>query len=196
MNIQETPNPLSVKFIIPSGVTQGEYVSFFTPQEVLHIPVLKEILELPGVQHLFLAPDFMTLTKDEETPWTLLQSIVLCVLKHYSAAFPLHGLGRTALLEKEDISYTEDEQSIIEEIETLIATRVRPNVEADGGTIQFDHMDMERGIVYVRLEGACSGCPHSAETLTYGIENLLKHYIPEVHSVEAVTDDMASHFST
>ena len=196
MNIQETPNPLSMKFIIPSGVTQGEYVSFFSPDEVLHIPVLKEILDLPGVQHIFLAPDFMTLTKDEETPWSLLQSIVLCILKYYSAAFPLNELAKNQVLLKKNTSYTEDEQSIIEEIEKLIATRVRPNVEADGGTIQFDHMDIERGIVYVRLEGACSGCPHSAETLTYGIENLLKHYVPEVNSVEAITDDVASHFST
>ncbi|PPE03741.1 NifU family protein [Holospora curviuscula] len=196
MYVQDTPNPLSIKIVIPSGVTRGEYVSFFSAQEALHIPVLKEILELPGVQHIFLAPEFMTVTKDEMTPWNLLQSIVMCVLNHYSSSFPLNKLGEAPVLEEKNISYTQEEQSILEEIETLIATRVRPNVEADGGTIQFDHMDMERGIVYVRLEGACSGCPHSAETLTYGIENLLKHYIPEVHSVEAVMDDMASNFST
>ncbi|ETZ05404.1 MULTISPECIES: NifU family protein [Holospora] len=199
IKIQETPNPLSVKFVIPLGVTTGEYISFFSKQEAQHIPVLRQIFELPGIQHIFLAPDFMTITKDEETPWGLLQSIVMCILNHHRTDFPLKELTSSCALEKittkEPPCYTQDEQSIIEEIEALIATRVRPNVEADGGIIQFHSMDMERGIVYVRLEGACSGCPHSKETLTYGIENLLKHYIPEVQSVEEILDDTSFYYS-
>lgn len=193
MQAQETPNPLSLKFLIPGGATRGEYLSFFSAQEVKHFPVLKEILELPGVEHIFLAPDFMTVTRKEETPWSLLQSIILCVLQHYKQSFPLENItSSNSFVETPEthIQYTEDERAIVEEIETLIATRVRPNVEADGGTIQFAYM--VNGIVYVRLEGACAGCPHSSQTLTYGIENLLKYYIPEVQRVEAVTDDMVS----
>ncbi|ETZ07317.1 NifU-like protein 5, mitochondrial [Holospora obtusa F1] len=198
MNIQKTPNPLSLKFIISSGVTSGGYTSFFNSQEAQHIPVVKEILDLPGVQHIFLAPDFITITKDQETPWSLLRSIIVCILDHYNASFPLKKLDQCAESVKKEAKYvtdyTEDEKTIIEEIELLIATRIRPNIEEDGGIIHFDHMDMERGIVYVRLDGACSGCPHSKETLTYGIENLLKHYIPEVRSVEEISDDVSLGF--
>lgn len=188
MNVQETPNPLSLKFVIPQGVTEGQYMSFFTPEEVKHVAVLKEILELPGVAHIFLAPDFLTVTRSEDTPWSLLQSIILCILKHYESSFPLIGLVSAVQKEVPVIDYSQDEEAIIQEIQALIATRVRPNVEADGGTIEFDHL--KDGVVYVKLAGACSGCPHSSQTLTYGIENLLKHYIPEVQRVEALMHDM------
>ena len=188
MNVQETPNPLSLKFIIPQGVTSEQYMSFFAPEEAKDVPVLKEILSLPGVAHVFLAPDFITVTRTEDTPWSLLQSIILCILKHYESSFPLLNL-EVVSKETPILEYSQDDAAIIEEIQALIATRVRPNVEADGGTIEFDHW--KNGVVYVRLAGACSGCPHSSETLTYGIENLLKHYIPEIERVEALMHDLA-----
>ena len=175
---QETPNPQTMKFIPNHKILEGGTLSF-AKEDVMDPSTLPAALfKVDGVVGVFLAEDFISVTKEQGQEWDHLKPIVLAtIMDHLVAGLPIHDKQ----IKKE---VKEIPAGIEGEIIDLIETRVRPAVAQDGGDIIFK--EFKDGIVYLELHGACSGCPSSTITLKEGIENMLKHYIPEVESVEAV----------
>lgn len=177
---QDTPNPQTLKFI-PGVVVMASGTQTFSKKENLGNSKLADmILAIDGVDSVFLAEDFISITKDENASWDslkphLLTSMIDFFVKGESIISPIGD-------EKKQDSHIGNE--IVKQIKEIIETRVQPAVAQDGGSIIFK--DFADGIVYVELQGACSGCPSSTITLKSGIENMLKHYVPEVISVEAI----------
>ncbi|MFO0389308.1 MAG: NifU family protein [Alphaproteobacteria bacterium] len=176
---EPTPNPLTLKFIpgvqvMPSGTL------FFTSRESAKgSPLAYAIFTSTEVSAVFLSDDFISVTKSEHADWELLKPQLLTVIMDHFTT------GKPVLAEaKGDSAMVEDNSEIAVQIRELIDTRVRPAVAQDGGDIVF--RSFEDGIVKLELRGACSGCPSSTATLKQGIENMLKHYVPEVIAVEAV----------
>ena len=132
---------------------------------------------------MFLGADFVTVTKSEEGDWYRLKPAILAVImEHFTAGRPVLLAGPAAARQRQ--TSEEDEDEVVAQIKELLETRVRPAVAQDGGDIIFH--DFEDGVVYLHMQGSCSGCPSSTATLKAGIENMLRHYIPEVVEVRAV----------
>lgn len=186
MYTEETPNPLALKFILGQPIVEEGHYLFSSLQEAQGLTVLEDILSLPGIESVLLTREFLTVTKTGDVPWSLLESIILSALQHHLSAFPLTPSERAYPMHPDQfegwVPPDEETAEICREIETLIDTRIRPAVEADGGIILF--RAFEKGVVYVVLQGACSTCPMSSETLKNGIQQTLTYYIPEVVSVE------------
>ena len=178
---EPTPNPNTMKFLPGQSVT-GDRTAFFTSKEnAVESPLALALFELPDIRAIFYGADFITVTKTESSQWEVLKpQILTTVMEHYQSGNPL--LIEVKATAKNEKSYSEDEQAIIEQIKELIETRVRPAVAQDGGDIIFHSFD--EGVVYLEMHGSCSGCPSSTATLKNGIETMLKHYIPEVLAVE------------
>ena len=176
---EPTPNPMTLKFL-PGQPVLGEGTRFYTNAKSASESPLAEILfTIDGVSAIFLGADFITVTKKHDMEWTLMKTDILTtIMDHYMSGKPII-LGET--FKKATLAEGE-EGSIIGQIKELIETRVRPAVAMDGGDIVFH--SFEDGIVKLEMHGACSGCPSSTFTLKQGIENMLKHYIPEVIAVE------------
>jgi Fe-S cluster biogenesis protein NfuA len=179
---EQTPNPATLKFL-PGKPVMGEGVAEFTdPAEADRLsPLAARLFRVEGVTGVYLGRDFISVTKAEPEEWHLLKPAVLgAIMEHYLSGDPvaLEGarLGGGA---------AEDDDPTVKQIKELIETRVRPAVAHDGGDIVFH--GFERGVVYLHLRGACSGCPSSIVTLKNGIENLLKYYVPEVVEVRAIS---------
>ncbi len=181
---ETTPNPNTLKFIPGETVLESGTASFRSAQEAAGVSELATVLfEIPDVEQIFFGYDFITVTKKDSAEWTMLKANILTtIMEHYISGRPVMTLEKKAV-NKSDTS-TENDSEIVKQIKELIDTRVRPAVAEDGGDIIYQ--DFREGIVYLELHGACSGCPSSTLTLKNGIENMLKHYIPEVSSVEAV----------
>lgn len=182
IHTQLTPNPNTQKFIPGVMVLESGTMSFFKDKDFRASPLAKAIFEIDGVTSLFFATDFITVTKDPDQDWEYLKPIILAaIVDHYVAGLPVVEKQE----EKTETSTAgQFANEIITQIIELIETRVRPAVAEDGGDIIFK--DFKDGTVYLELQGSCSGCPSSTITLKNGIENMLKHYIPEVERVESV----------
>jgi Fe-S cluster biogenesis protein NfuA len=186
---EPTPNPLAMKFWAEvSMALQGEYI-FSSPMEAQDLPALEEILSLPGIQSVFICPQFLTVTKKSVVSWDLLENIIISILQHHSLDFPLDC--QQAKTESPTVAFaeiprpqTEEEKSLYQEIEDVLDGHIRPAIAEDGGFLSF--LGFQNGVVYIQLRGACEGCPSSEVTLKDGIERTLKYYIPEVESVESV----------
>lgn len=180
---EPTPNPNTMKFL-PGHDVLGDKTAFFTDKEnAQRSPLALAMFELPDIRAIFYGSDFITVTKTAESSWDVLKpQILTTIMEHYTSGNPL--MLAEEEVKAKTITYSEDEQEIVEQIKELIETRVRPAVAQDGGDIVF-HAFVE-GIVQLEMHGACSGCPSSTATLKGGIENMLKHYIPEVIAVESV----------
>ena len=154
---------------------------FPTRAEAARSPLAQRLFEIDGVEGVFLGADFITITKAADKEWFLLKpSILGVIMEHFTA-------NRPVLLEDAGDGHAEgneDDGEIVSQIKELLDTRVRPAVAQDGGDITFH--GFEEGVVYLAMKGACSGCPSSTATLKAGIENMLRHYIPEVTEVRAV----------
>ena len=176
---EQTPNPATLKFL-PGREVLGHGTADFTSREAAaRSPLAERLFEIDGVAGVFLGADFITITKDGGKEWFLLKpSILGVIMEHFTAGKPvlLHG--------GDDNAVTEDDDEIVQQIKELLDTRVRPAVAQDGGDITFHGFD--RGVVYLHMKGSCAGCPSSTATLKNGIENMLRHYIPEVVEVRAV----------
>lgn len=170
---EDTPNPATLKFL-PGCVVMAEGTwDCPHPEGALSSPLARKLFEIEGVCGVFYGSDFITVTKQEEQAWFVIKPSVLAVLmEHFLTHAPLFEEGVT----QEGVADDLDPLSL--EIREILNARVRPAVAMDGGDIIFDHF--KDGIVYVRLQGACSGCPSSTATLKAGIENMLRHYVPEV----------------
>jgi len=180
---EATPNPLTLKFI-PGVPVMASGTAFLTSAEDAKIsPLAKELFTIDSITAIFLGSDFITVTKAESGSWeTLKPAILTTIMDHFVAGKPVMLSAEQSTGAKE--SANESDSEIVKQIRELIETRVRPAVAQDGGDIIF--RGFEDGIVQLELHGSCSGCPSSTITLKNGIENMLKHYIPEIIAVEAV----------
>ena len=180
---ESTPNPATLKFL-PGRDVMGDgrgTADFASAEAAARSPLAARIFALPGVARVFLGVDFVTVTQTEEADWRTLRPQVLgAVMDHYMAGLPaLEGAEGEG---GEDFDAADAE--VVEQIKELLDTRVRPAVAGDGGDIVF--RGFRDGVVRLHLQGACSGCPSSRATLKHGVENMLRHYVPEVVAVEQV----------
>jgi Fe-S cluster biogenesis protein NfuA len=177
-----TPNPATLKFLPGRDVMGGGTADFASPEVAARSPLAGALFALPGVARVFLGGDFITVTKVDDLTWQTLKPQVLgAIMEHFVAGRPvIEGADDDA--PDEDVA--PEDREIVAQIKELIDTRVRPAVAGDGGDIVF--RGYRDGIVRLHMQGACSGCPSSSATLKHGIENMLRHYVPEVQSVEQV----------
>ena len=176
-----TPNPATLKFL-PGRVVMGHGTAdFASPDSASRSPLAEALFALPQVARVFLGGDFISVTKADDGDWRELRPLVLgAIMDHFVAGRPVvEGDGETLA---EDVS--PEDEDIVEQIKELLDTRVRPAVAGDGGDIVF--RGYRDGVVRLYMQGACSGCPSSSATLKHGIENMLRHYVPEVVAVEQV----------
>ena len=178
VQIQETPNPNSLKFIPGKKVSNIGSVEL-SKKEDTNNNLLKNILSINGVESIFLGDDFLSVNKNEKINWEDIKHIVISLINEF------YFNGKDVILDKvskndEQKNYKEIEKQIIKVLET----KIKPAVARDGGDIKF--IEFKDGIVKVQLQGSCSGCPSSIITLKNGVQNLLTHYIPDVKQVEAI----------
>jgi len=178
VQIQETPNPNSLKFI------PGKKVSNIGSREILkrentNNELIRNILSINGVEGIFLGEDFLSVNKNQKIEWEDIKHIVISLINEF------YSSGKGIILEKtseniNDKNYKEIEKQIVK----ILETKIKPAVARDGGDIKF--VNFKDGVVKVKLQGSCSGCPSSTVTLKQGVQNLLIHYIPDVKQVEAI----------
>ncbi|MGB4191870.1 MAG: NifU family protein [Rickettsiales bacterium] len=180
-----TPNPESLKFIPGVNISNAP-MNFLNSSEASNSPLAQKLFAIKEVKSIFLGYDFITITKDEDAKWELIKAEILVTIMDFLVSGGEAVIKAKPEAQSQDIleKPTTPEDKIVEEIREIIETRVRPSVMQDGGDIVFH--EFKDGIVKVKLHGACSGCPSSTVTLKNGIENMLKYYVPEVISVEAV----------
>jgi Fe-S cluster biogenesis protein NfuA len=177
---EQTPNPATLKFLPGRAVMTAGTADMPDRDAAQRSPLASRLFQVEGVTGVFLGSDFITITKAAEKEWFLLKPALLgIIMEHFTANRPVLLEDETATDEP-----AEEDDEIVSQIKELLDTRVRPAVAQDGGDIIYRGFD--KGIVFVRLQGACSGCPSSTATLRMGIENMLKHYVPEVVEVRAV----------
>ena len=182
---ESTPNPNTLKFLPGRDVMgEGAVADFPSPESGSRSPLAKALFAIPDVARVFFGSDFISVTK-RDGDWKHLKPAILgAVMEHFTHGLPLMEGGAAEAEAGE--SYSEEDSEVVEQIKELIETRVRPAVAADGGDIIFKGFDGDSGIVSLHLQGSCAGCPSSTITLKNGIENMLRHYVPEVTAVEAV----------
>jgi Fe-S cluster biogenesis protein NfuA len=179
---EATPNPATLKFLPGQTVLEAGTADFPSADTTDKSPLARRIFGVEGVTGVFFGTDFVTVTKADGVEWEHIKPAILgAIMEHYQSGAPVMdgapaGDGH-AIHEGED-------SEIVEQIKVLLDSRVRPAVAQDGGDITFH--GFERGVVYLHMQGACAGCPSSTLTLKMGIENLLRHYIPEVTEVRPV----------
>ncbi|MGE3335564.1 MAG: NifU family protein [Rhodospirillaceae bacterium] len=180
---EETPNPAALKFLPGRPVLETGVADFTSREAAARSPLARLLFEIDGVAGVFLGSDFVTVTKTAEKNWQVLKPMVLgAIMDHFTANIPVMEGGEEAT--EEEFNDDDVDAEIIEQIKELIDTRVRPAVAQDGGDIVYK--GFKNGTVYLNMRGSCAGCPSSTATLKMGIENMLKHYVPEVLQVEAV----------
>jgi Fe-S cluster biogenesis protein NfuA len=180
---EQTPNPATLKFLPGRAVMTAGTANFPTADSAARSPLAERLFAVEGVEGVFLGADFVTVTKAAAKEWQVLKPTVLgIIMEHFVANRPV-VLAEPAPPADAAASDPEDTE-IVAQIKELIETRVRPAVAQDGGDIIF--RGFEEGVVYLHMQGSCAGCPSSTATLKMGIENMLKHYVPEVVAVEAV----------
>ena len=177
---EDTPNPETLKFIPGNIILKTGTADFSSKDVASNSPLASRLFKIDGVSRVFLATDFISVTKDPQLDWNNLKpSILTGIMEHYSSGLP--AINDTEKKNSES-NNTEDSETI-KQIKDLLETRVRPAVAMDGGDITF--CSFESGVVTLQMKGACAGCPSSTATLKMGIENMLRHYIPEVTEVRA-----------
>jgi Fe-S cluster biogenesis protein NfuA len=181
---ETTPNPATLKFIPGKPVLESGTREFRDASEAeAASPLATLLFAVDGVTGVFLGADFVSVTKDDARDWEHLKPAVLgAIMEHYLSGAPALVDGTAGGHDGEEFDAADAE--LVAVIKELIETRVRPAVANDGGDIIF--RGYREGIVYLKMQGACSGCPSSTATLRYGIENLLKHFVPEVQEVQPV----------
>ncbi len=179
---ESTPNPATLKFLPGLAVLDAGTADFPAPDTAAKSPLARRIFSVDGVTGVFLGSDFVTVTKAEAVLWDHIKPAILgAIMEHFHSGQPaIDGVRAESAHAEQDGPDAE----IVKQIKELLDTRVRPAVAQDGGDITFHGFD--RGVVYLHMQGACAGCPSSTLTLKMGIENLLRHYIPEVTEVRPV----------
>ena len=182
---ESTPNPATLKFLPGRDVHPVGAIEFNDIAAAQISPLAVALFEVAGVRRVFFGNDFITVTKTDDVEWPHIKpSLLGAIMDTFVSGKPVMLEGAVVEPIQASHAYEGDTAQIVREIEDLLNTRVRPAVAQDGGDIDFDRFDAETGVVYVRLRGACAGCPSSTITLKQGIENMIKHYVPEVTRVE------------
>ena len=181
---EQTPNPQTLKFL-PGKVVMVEGTAFFQNiAEASNSPFAKRLFGVEGVKGVFFGSDFITITKDQSLDWQILKPLILgSIMDHYNSGDETIITNKKS--EQSSLKVDENDTDIVKQIKELLDTRVRPAVAMDGGDIIYD--SFKDGVVYLEMQGACSGCPSSTATLKMGIENMLKHYVPEVREVKPIS---------
>ena len=175
---EDTPNPLTIKFLPGKEVMKSGTADFKSKDLSQNSPLASRLFDIEGIDGVFLGSDFISVTKKKNEEWfSLKPSILGKIMEHYASGESVLLVNNSDLIDETNDSDT------VQQIKKLLETRVRPAVAMDGGDIQFE--SFEDGIVTLLMKGACSGCPSSTATLKMGIENMLRHYIPEVQEVRA-----------
>jgi Fe-S cluster biogenesis protein NfuA len=183
---EQTPNPATLKFIPGRAVLDGPPADFASAEAAERSPLAARLFQLDGVQGVFLGGDFITVTKRADKEWYVMKPAILgIVMEHFVSGAPmlLDETDEQASEADEEALFEPEDAEIVAQIRELLDTRVRPAVAQDGGDIIF--RGFQRGIVYLHMRGSCAGCPSSVATLKGGIENMLRHYVPEVVEVRA-----------
>ncbi len=179
---EETPNPATLKFLPGQTVLGTGTANFNECDNTESSPLAKKLFGVDGVVGVFLGSDFITITKKEDFLWDHIKPALLGTIMDFLQSGE-EILNEESGVSSDDIHEGPDSETV-KKIIDLLDTRVRPAVAQDGGDITFQ--SFEEGVVYLHMQGACAGCPSSTMTLKMGIENLLKHYIPEVNEVRPV----------
>ena len=180
---ESTPNPATLKFLPGQTVLELGTADFPSAEGASSSPLATRVFGVSGVTGIFFGQDFVTVTKDDGVEWDHIKPAILgAIMEHFQSGDPVMAGEATAA--SGHAEHTGEDGEIVGQIKELLDTRVRPAVAQDGGDITFHGFD--RGIVYLHMQGACAGCPSSTLTLKMGIENLLRHYIPEVTEVRPV----------
>ena len=180
---ERTPNPATLKFLPGEAVMSSGTADFRDAEAAERSPLARRLFQIEGVTGVFFGGDFVSVSKSDAGDWQLLKPVILgVIMEHFVAGHPLL-LDDAAQTAEAEADYGADAE-IVTQIKELLDTRVRPAVAQDGGDITYQ--GFHNGIVMLQLQGSCQGCPSSTMTLKMGIENMLKHYIPEVVEVRAV----------
>jgi len=180
---ESTPNPATLKFLPGRDVLPDGAMDFPNADTASRSPLAQRLFSVEGVTGVFLGPDFITVTKSDGE-WQHLKPMVLgAIMEHFTSGAPVVAEGSDQE-ESAHAAYDGEDEEIVTQIKDLLDTRVRPAVAQDGGDIVFH--GYKSGTVFLHMRGACAGCPSATMTLKNGIENLLRHYIPEVELVESV----------
>ena len=180
---EATPNPATLKFIPGRTILPTGTMEFVAADEARGSPLASNLFGVDGVTGVFFGTDFITVTKAADREWQHLKPALLgAIMEHFMSGAPVisGGGGEAAAVEDFDAC----DQDLVDTIKELLETRVRPAVAQDGGDITFQ--GFREGVVFLNMRGACAGCPSSTATLKNGIENLLKHFVPEVQEVRPV----------
>src|ERR1700676_1894808 len=177
---EPTPNPATLKFLPGRAVMESGTANFTEAAAAKTSPLAESLFTLEGVTGVYLGADFITVSKAADLDWLQLKPVVLAaIMEHFTSGRPVTTGGAVPVEAGE-----EADTEVVSQIKELLETRVRPAVAQDGGDIIFQRF--EDGVVYLHMQGSCSGCPSSTATLKAGIENMLRHYIPEVQEVRPV----------
>ncbi len=180
---ESTPNPATLKFLPGQQVMSAGTADFPTGDAAQASPLARRVFAAEGVAGVFLGADFITVTKTDVADWAHIKPAILgAIMEHFQSGAPV--IEGDAAAGDGHATHDGPDGEIVDQIKQLLDTRVRPAVAQDGGDITFHGFD--RGVVYLHMQGACAGCPSSTLTLKMGIENLLRHYIPEVTEVRPV----------
>ncbi len=179
---EATPNPATLKFLPGREVAGSRLTEYRSAAEAQASPLAAALFSIDGVSQVFLGDDFVSVTKSAGQWAHLKPSILGAIMEHFVSGAPIF-LG-PAQDRGDDEFFDSADADTVEQIKDLLETRVRPAVAGDGGDIRF--RGFKDGTVYLAMKGACSGCPSSTATLKHGIQNLLKHFVPEVHAVEQI----------
>jgi Fe-S cluster biogenesis protein NfuA len=181
---EPTPNPATLKFIPGRAVLDGSTAEFRAPAEASGSPLATRLFDVGGVTGVFLGSDFISVTKREGDEWQHMKPAILgAIMEHFMSGAPVTD-GARAPNESVAEDYDPKDEDTVKTIKELLDTRVRPAVANDGGDITFH--GFKDGVVFLHMRGACAGCPSSTATLRHGIENLLRHFCPDVQEVRPV----------
>lgn len=180
---EQTPNPVTLKFLPGQPVLTDGTADFRSAEDAAgKSPLAERLFRIDDVSGVFLGADFISVTKNDTAEWPLLKPAILgVIMEHFTAGHAVMAEGESETSKEE---YNEEDEALVSQIKELLETRVRPVVAQDGGDIVFH--GFQQGVVLLEMRGACGGCPSSTLTLKSGIENMLRHYIPEVTEVRAV----------
>ena len=191
IEVQETPNQDTLKFIPGAQVISDKSLSFKRTDNRIPSLLVRNLFTIDGVEEVLLGSDFISVQKGHELSWNEIKTLVIAeIMDFFMSGMNVVDEDMIAAMKHAKDENTAplaegEEDEIIKEIKELLETRVRPAVEQDGGNIEFKRFDRANGILYLTLQGACSGCPSASITLKDGIERMMQHFIPEIKSVEA-----------
>lgn len=183
---EPTPNPNVLKFLPGRDVSPGAALEYRSINEAAASPLAEALFLIQGVEGVFFGPDFIAVTRAADGPdWSETKAPALgAIMDHFTSGAPLLRGDGEAGSDDLHAAYEGEAAQIVAEIKDLLDSRVRPAVAQDGGDILFDRFEADSGTLWLRMRGACAGCPSSSATLKAGVENMLRHYVPEVLRVE------------